>query len=215
MASPCVEDGCGIRLLVTDDVLSGEAIIAPLPCNGITCVPGFGLFAYEDESDVIAGTVPIGGAGWSVDLGFLPVGVPIEVTSDPYTITPGVGPMPTTTLTNASACLAQNLISVITGREVRYDGPTGAWFSVQTQADINGGGFLDAFNITSDYQFFSFAAAHSDARASGAAANGIVIAPAGFYTFRYRQILTNLAAIGPGAIVTSPGLTFCNLTVTN
>lgn len=216
MTTPCTTDGCGIHFSTVGDTLSASAVPAALPCNAITCVPGFGLFAFEDESDVAAGTVPIGGQGWRVDLNTLIIGDTYEVTSDPFTITPGVGPMPTTVLGNASACLAQNLITVITGREIRYDGPEGSWFTVSTQSDIDGAGYLfDSYNITSDYRFNHFGVPISDARSSGCSSGGMVIAPAGFYSFRYRQLLTCHASGGPGSFVTSPGLTFVNMTVTN
>jgi len=214
MASPCVEDGCGIHLSVTNDVLKAAAVIAPLPCNAVQCIPGQGLFVGKDESVVAPGTVPFGGGGWSVDLNAIPVGIAHEVSSPPYS---AVGPQPTITIPNESACFAENLISIVTSREVRYDGPAGAHFQVVVQGDFLGAGYVDLFNIVSDYRFASTAPGGlvSDARAGGAGAAGTVIAPAANYTFRYRILLTNLIAVAAGSIVSSPGLSFAHLAVTN
>lgn len=213
MASPCVEDGCGIHLAVVDDVLSGSAIISPSACNSVQCLPD-GLFSVNDQSLVQAGTVPFAGVGWAADLGTLAVGVPVEVSAPPYAAT---GPMTVQTFTNESACLIENAASFVAGREVRYTGPDGAHFRVEALLDFNGGGFVDLFNIECDYRFTSTAPGGiiEDSRASGAGAGGFLIPAGGSFTYRYQILLTNLAVVPAGSLVASPGLTFAHIAVTN
>lgn len=215
MTTPCTEDGCGVALSITSDgKLRADAVLDPDDCNGIVCVPGKGLLMSKPESVVQAGTLPEDGLGWTADLtdtGTFPVGVAVTV-AESHVVDAGHG-----TFTNESACLIANMMSVVTAREVLYDGDATAAFEVNFQVDADGAGYGTIFRVKCDFRWPSAPPGGiSDARAGGSRADGRVLAPAGAYTYRYRIQLTNNVDPGAGpALVTCPGLTFCHLSATN
>lgn len=208
MAAPCnTEDGCGLTFSATAaGALRADAVISAQPCNEIQCLPS-GLFAVKPESVVSAGTLPDDGLGWTQDLfdfnGAL--GVPVAVASF---IDPAV-------ILNDSDCVSMNVLSAITEREVRYDGPPGAHFRVSVTENINGFGFFPLFNIETDLRFATVEPLVSCARPGGASAGGRIIPAGGQLTYAYRIFLTSFVAMPAGSIVGSPGLTWCYWTRTN
>jgi len=199
----CVEDGCGAHLEISPTgKLKANAVIAALACNGISCVPGKGLFALEDEAAVQAGTVPAGGAGWGpVDLNAIGVGGFVVVASMAAV----------NTFTNESVCEYSNTIWAVTQREVLYTGPAGARFRVTVQENLAGYGFYPIIDLIFDYRF-TFAGggggAISEAREGGSYTQGRLFFPNESLGYQYRIILTNLAPAQPGSLVRSAGLAF-------
>jgi hypothetical protein len=214
MAGNCLVDTTCVNLTATDTGLRADVVLSALPNNAVSCIPGVGassgLFMFDDESEIQAFTVPAFGVGWGVDLSTVPV-------DGLFHTVPG-GLSPVETFPNTSACLAMNVISIITMREVLYTGVEGAHFEVQLEVSENGGAFGTAFNIQPDYRFARLAPFPpiQDARPGGSTVVGPgVIAPGGSYMYQYRIGLRNNVAMPAGNIVSSPGLTYAHLSVTN
>jgi hypothetical protein len=206
-------NGCGLDISVTPTgELTMDAVIAALPCQALSCIPGQGLFSPKHEAEVQAGLMPANGIGWNagvpIDLHDLPVGLGLLVA---FSGDFGVDDV----IPNESDCLAANLISVVTGREVRYDGPAGAHFRVTTVSKINGFGFFPLFSMTTDLRFFPAAGLITDSRPQGYSAGARVVPPGGQFTYQYQTYLTNLAAVPAGSLVGSPGVTWGHFMTTN
>lgn len=224
MAGPCIQNTNCIDLSIDVGNLRADLVISPAACNAAACSAD-GLYVAKPQSLIQAGVAPSsvgqilapavsgGGAadapGWQANISVLanfPIGVPVTVVQSPLT-----------TFTNESTCFSSNVMSVITGREIAYTGDATVKFEITHQADIDGAGFVTMFNYIGDYRDTATPAGGIQSSIpSGSSTSGKILAAGASFTYRYRMVVTNIINPGGGtSLITSPGINFCHLSMTN
>ena len=224
--NPCVEDGDCIDFAVqANGNLRPDLVLDPSVCQGLVCGAN-GLFYPSLHTQVTAGTVPgatvapyscapDASTGYCVDIGAFVAAVGLGVLS-PVGNWPDLVPA---SIPNPSSCYAMNILGGYTGREVQYDnilagGLGGARFTVEIQgASDLAFTWTPASNIIVDLSNYPDGELQEAwAQCSGTGAQ--VLAPSATYYAAYRVMLMVEYEGTPGGTISSPGLSFGFMGVT-